>query len=142
MAGDYVHSRAAKKGQPGRFGIGFVVHRTIKAYYPTQKQGISFMMDLWLAPWRASLSLSASMLEMMLKAQKSIASAQGMSNFQPMDEARMREAFHEAADANLRRWGDTADAVNKLPDWYRDLSRVPGGVMTDWFDAARRVKQD
>ncbi|MFT5775761.1 MAG: hypothetical protein ACI93G_000504 [Hyphomonas sp.] len=142
MAGDYVHSLAAKKGQPGRFGIGFVVRRTIKAYYPTHKQGISFMMDLWLAPWRASLSLSASMLEMMLKAQKSIASAQGMSNFQPMDEARMREAFHEAADANLRRWGDTADAVNKLPDWYRDLSRVPGGVMTDWFDAARRVKQD
>jgi len=137
-----VHSLAAKKGQPGKFGIRFVVHRTIKAYYPAQKQGICIMMDLWLAPWRASLSLSASMLELMLKAQKSIASGQGMASFQPMDEARMREAFHEAAGANLRRWGDTADAVNKLPDWYRDLSRVPGGVMTDWFDAARRVKQD
>ena len=100
------------------------------------------MMDLWLAPWRASLSLTSSMLEMMLKAQKGITSAQGMTSFQLMDEARMREVFHQAADANLRRWGDTADAVNKLPDWYRDLSRVPGGVMTDWFDAARRVKQD
>ena len=100
------------------------------------------MMDLWLAPWRASLSLTASMLEMTLKAQKSIASVQDMSSFQPMDAARMREAFHETAGANLRRWGDTADAVNNLPDWYRDLSRVPGGVMTDWFDAARRVMQD
>ena len=88
------------------------------------------MMDLWLAPWRASLALTASMLEMTLKAQKGFASAQGMSNFQSMDEASMRDAFHEAADANLRRWGETADAVNRLPDWYRDLSRVPGGVMT------------
>lgn len=137
-----MHSLAAKKGQARKFGIRFVVHRTIKAYNVVQKQGIFIMMDLWLAPWRASLSLTASMLEMMLKAQKGIASAQSMTSFQPMDEARMREAFHEAADANLRRWGDTADAVNKLPDWYRDLSRVPGGVMTDWFDAAHRVKQD
>ncbi len=100
------------------------------------------MMDLWLAPWRASLSLTASMLEMMLTAQKSLAGSEGIPAFQPMDEARMREAFHKAADANLRRWGDTADAVNNLPEWYRDLARVPGGIMTDWFDAAHRVKQD
>jgi predicted PolB exonuclease-like 3'-5' exonuclease len=99
------------------------------------------MMDLWLAPWRASLSLTASTLEMMLTAQKSFASAQGVPDFQPMDEIKMREAFHTAADANLRRWGDTADAINNLPEWYRDLSRVPGGVMTDWFDKARRVTQ-
>ena len=96
------------------------------------------MMDLWLAPWRASLSLTATTLEMMLTAQKSIAGARAVPDFQPMDEIKMREAFHKAADSNLRRWGDTADAINKLPDWYRDLSRVPGGVMTDWFDKARR----
>jgi hypothetical protein len=119
----------------------FVVHRTISAYYSDQKKGFSVMMDLWLAPWRASLALTASTLEMMLTAQKSLAGVQGVPEFQPMDEARMREAFHSAADANLRRWGDTADAINNLPDWYRDLSRVPGGVMTDWFDAARRGPQ-
>tara|TARA_R110000744_G_scaffold14121_6_gene40415 strand:- start:93 stop:221 length:129 start_codon:yes stop_codon:yes gene_type:complete len=41
MAGDYVHSLAAKKGQPGKFGMRIVVHRTIKAYDPVQEQGIS-----------------------------------------------------------------------------------------------------
>ncbi|WP_035617360.1 hypothetical protein [Hyphomonas johnsonii] len=100
------------------------------------------MMELWLAPWRASLALTTSALEMMLKAQKNMIGSAGLASMQPMDEARMREAFHSAAGANLRRWGKTADALQTLPEWYRDLSRVPGTVLTDWFDAARRPSQD
>ena len=100
------------------------------------------MLDLWLVPCRSALALTASTRPMMLTAQKCFEIAQGLPDFQPMDEIKMREAFHTAADANLRRWGDTADALNSLPEWYRDLSRVPGGVMTDWFDKARRVMQD
>ena len=96
------------------------------------------MMEYWLTPWRATLSMTAAALETTLVMQKSLAGLTGISGFEAMDENRLRDAFHAAADVNLRRWGDTAEMLQNLPAWYRDLGRMPGDLMTDWFDAHHR----
>ena len=31
-----------------------------------------------------------------------------------------------------------AEMLQNLPGWYRDLGRMPGDLMTDWFDAHHR----
>ncbi len=95
-------------------------------------------MEFWLMPWRATLSLTAATLETTLVMQKSLATLSGVGGFEPLDENRLRDAFHAAADVNLRRWGDAADMLQNLPSWYRDLGRMPGDLMTDWFDAHHR----
>ncbi|MGH1421404.1 MAG: hypothetical protein ACRBEQ_06270 [Hyphomonas sp.] len=94
------------------------------------------MIDQMLAPWRSSLSLTAAALETMLVAQKNMLGAGGMMS---MDENRMREMFHSAADANLRRWGEVAENLSNVPDVYHQMSRVPGSVLTDFFDKAQRA---
>jgi len=96
------------------------------------------MMEYWMAPWRATLSMTAAALETTLVMQKSLAGLTGIGGFETMDENRLRDAFHAAADVNLRRWGDTAEMLQSLPAWYRDLGRMPGDLMTDWFDAHHR----
>lgn len=95
-------------------------------------------MEYWLTPWRASLTLAAATLETALVVQKSLAGLVGIGAFDEADENRLRDAFHAAADVNLRRWGDTAEMLQNLPGWYRDLGRMPGDLMTDWFDAHHR----
>ena len=96
------------------------------------------MLELWLTPWRATLSITAATLETMIATQKSMAIFAPMGTFEPVTENKLRDAFHIAADVNLRRWEDTAGALQNLPDWYHEAHRTPGNLMTDWFDAARR----
>lgn len=100
------------------------------------------MMDYWLTPWRASLTLTAAALETTLVMQKSLASVAGFGSTDQLDANRLREAFHAAADVNLRRWGDTAEMIQNLPTWMRDMTSMPGDLMTDWFDLARRGHGD
>ena len=95
-------------------------------------------MEFWLTPWRATLTVAAATLETALVMQKSMAGLVGIGGIDSMDENRLRDAFHAAADVNLRRWGDTAEMLQNLPSWYHDMGRMPGDIMTDWFDAAHR----
>lgn len=55
------------------------------------------------------------------------------------DEEVMREHFHKLADANLGAWEQAADMLKALPAWANWPVRVPGSVMTDMFDRARRA---
>ncbi len=96
------------------------------------------MTNLWMTPWRTALSMTAAALETSLMMQKSLSGMSPLSSNQATNENKMRDAFHAAADVNLRRWGDTAEMLQNLPSWYRDMGSMPGNVMTDWFDAARR----
>ena len=99
------------------------------------------MMEYWLAPWRASLSMTAAALETAIVVQKSFIGLTGIGGLDTLDENRLRDAFHAAADVNLRRWGDTAEMVQSLPNWFLDMGRMPGDVMTDWFDTAHRTNR-
>ena len=99
------------------------------------------MMNLLMAPWRASLAMTAQSLETMLTLQKSMLS--GVESGGPMsfpDENKLRAAFHKSAGDNLRRWEDVAEQLQDLPDWMHSFTRVPGPILTDFFDAARRRK--
>ncbi|MEQ3649272.1 hypothetical protein [Hyphomonas sp.] len=96
------------------------------------------MLDLWLTPWRASLSLTAATLETLIAAQKSMSIMAPMGVAAPMTEDTLRDAFQIAADVNLRRWEDTAGALQNLPNWLHDMHAMPGNLVTDWFDSARR----
>ena len=91
------------------------------------------MLELWLTPWRAGLSMTAATLETLIATQKSMSvmAPKGMAT--PMTEDKLRDAFQIAADVNLRRWEDTAGALH-------DLHALPGNMVTDWFDAARRAR--
>ncbi|MEZ5947194.1 MAG: hypothetical protein R3C04_10160 [Hyphomonas sp.] len=95
-------------------------------------------MDLWMAPWRTALTITAATLETTLVMQKSMMGVAGFGGTEPLNENRLRDAFHAAADVNLRRWGDTAEMIQSLPSWMHDFTSMPGDVLTDWFDAARR----
>lgn len=99
------------------------------------------MFELWMTPWRAALSATASTLETMIAAQKSMSIMAPGGMAAPVTENRLRDAFQIAADVNLRRWEDTAGALNNLPDWFQDMYSTPGNVMTDWFDTARRSRK-
>ena len=99
------------------------------------------MFDLWMAPWKASLALTTASLDSMLTLQKSLlrfSSINMADGFDSDDETYMREAFQLAADANIRRWSDTAGMLQAMPDWYHTMSAKPGTVLTDMFDKARR----
>ncbi len=54
-------------------------------------------------------------------------------------EERMREAFHYAADLNLRAWENAANLLAALPAWSRNFYKTPGTALTDWFDQARET---
>lgn len=56
-----------------------------------------------------------------------------------LDEELMRDGFHRLADANLRGWGLAADLLQAMPAWTRWPAKLPGTVMTDWFDQMRRT---
>ena len=100
------------------------------------------MFDLWLAPWRASLALTSASLDSMLTMQKSMMSFSAITladGFDGTDENYLREAFQLTADANVRRWSDTADMLQAMPDWYHRAASAPGSALTDMFDRARRT---
>lgn len=100
------------------------------------------MLDYWLAPWRASLALTSASLDTMLAVQKSMMSLSSITlsdGFDDADENYMRQAFQLTADANVRRWADTAGVLQAMPDWYHQVANGPGALLTDMFDKARRT---
>lgn len=99
------------------------------------------MFDFWLAPWRTSLALTSASLDTMLSMQKSMMSLSSITladGFDSADENYMRQAFQMTADANVRRWADTAGVLQAMPDWYHQVANGPGAALTDMFDKARR----
>lgn len=102
------------------------------------------MINMLAAPWRASLTMTATTLEAVLTMQKAMLGQVGdhptgsLPMFNPPNETEIREAFHKAAGDNLRRWEDLADVLQSLPSWTHEMNRLPGTILTDWFDAARR----
>lgn len=101
------------------------------------------MLNLWLAPWRASLALTSASLDTMLAMQKSAMSFSAISlsdGFDSTDETYLRETFHLAADANLRRWSEAAGMLQAMPEWYQKAASGPGSALTDLFDKARRMQ--
>lgn len=99
------------------------------------------MFDLWMTPWRTGLAMTSASLETYLAFQKGLMKLSAITladGFDGQDEAHMREAFQMAADANVRRWADTADIVQGLPGWYHDALNAPGSALTDIFDRLRR----
>lgn len=55
------------------------------------------------------------------------------------DEDVMQESFHKLADSNLANWEKAAGMLQALPAWASWPTRVPGNVMTDFFDRIRRA---
>lgn len=51
-----------------------------------------------------------------------------------MNETRLREMFHAAADANLAAWARMADVVSAMPGWAKYATRAPGEFWTGVFD--------
>ncbi|MEM0985494.1 MAG: hypothetical protein AAGJ32_04545 [Pseudomonadota bacterium] len=51
----------------------------------------------------------------------------------------MRATFHRLADQNLRGWEVAADLLKTMPSWLGMSAKMPGTVMTDWFDQVRRT---
>lgn len=100
------------------------------------------MLDLWLAPWRASLAMTSASLDTLLTMQKSMMSFSSITladGFDGTDEDYLRQAFQLTADANVRRWADTANMLQAMPDWYHQMANGPGTTLTDMFDKARRA---
>lgn len=54
------------------------------------------------------------------------------------NEDMMRDGFHGLADANLRAWEQAADMLKAMPSWTNWPAKVPGTMMTDFFDKMRR----
>jgi hypothetical protein len=99
------------------------------------------MMDLWLNSWRTYTAVTAASLDTLLTMQKSMMSLSSITlsdGFDAKDENYMREAFQRAADANVRRWSDTADMLKGMPGWMQTMNRMPGTTLTDMFDKAKR----
>ena len=99
------------------------------------------MMDLWLNSWRTYTAVTAASLDTLLTMQKSMMSLSSITlsdGFDAKDENYMREAFQRAADANVRRWSDTADMLKGMPGWMQTMNRMPGTTLTDIFDKAKR----
>ncbi|MFN7165035.1 MAG: hypothetical protein ACK4P2_09485 [Hyphomonas sp.] len=99
------------------------------------------MMDLWLNSWRAYTTMTAASLDTMLTMQKSLMNLSSITlsdGFDSTDENYMREAFQRAADANVRRWSDTADMLKGMPGWVQQMNSVPGTTLVDLFDKAQR----
>lgn len=99
------------------------------------------MMDFWLNSWRTYTTLTAASLDTLLTMQKGMMSLSSITlsdGFDGADENYMREAFQRAADANVRRWSDTADMLKGMPDWVQKMNSVPGTTLVDLFDKAQR----
>ncbi|MBK8197259.1 MAG: hypothetical protein IPK75_02725 [Acidobacteria bacterium] len=99
------------------------------------------MMDFWLSSWRAYTTITAASLDNLLTMQKGMMSLSSITlsdGFDGSDENYMREAFQRAADANVRRWSDTADILQGLPSWVQTMHAMPGTTLTNLFDKARR----
>jgi len=58
-----------------------------------------------------------------------------------IDEQVMRDTFHRLADRNLRGWEVAAELLKAMPNWMTATTKVPGTVLTDWFDQMRRAGQ-
>lgn len=105
--------------------------------------GKQAMMDLWLNSWRTYSAMTAASLDSLLTMQKSMMSLSSITlsdGFDRTDENYMREAFQRAADANVRRWSDTADMLKGLPSWVQTMNSMPGTTLTDMFDKAQRSR--
>ncbi len=101
------------------------------------------MMDLWLNSWRTYTAMTAASLDTLLTMQKSMMNLSSITlsdGFDGKDENYMREAFQRAADANVRRWSDTADMLKGMPSWMQTMNRMPGTTLTDMFDKAKRAR--
>jgi len=99
------------------------------------------MMELWLNSWRAYTAMTAASLDSLLTMQKSMMSLSSITlsdGFDGTDENYMREAFQRAADANVRRWSDTADMLKGMPGWVQTMNSMPGTTLVDMFDKAQR----
>ncbi|MEX1250045.1 MAG: hypothetical protein WEA77_02480, partial [Hyphomonas sp.] len=99
------------------------------------------MMELWLNSWRAYTAMTAASLDTLLTMQKSMMSLSSITlsdGFDSADENYMREAFQRAADANVRRWSDTADMLKGMPGWVQTMNSMPGTTLVDMFDKAQR----
>lgn len=100
------------------------------------------MFDLWMTPWRTGLAMTSASLEAFLALQKGLLRLSSITladGFDGQDEDHLRQAFQMAADANVRRWADTAGIVQGLPDWYHEVANGPGSALTDMFDRLRRT---
>lgn len=101
------------------------------------------MMDFWLNSWRTYTKMTAASLDTMLTMQKSMMSLSSITlsdGFDGKDENFMREAFQRAADANVRRWSDTAEMLQGMPSWVQTMNSLPGTALTDMFDKAQRSR--
>ncbi len=101
------------------------------------------MMELWLNSWRAYTAMTAASLDSLLTMQKSMMSLSSITlsdGFDGTDENYMREAFQRAADANVRRWSDTADVLKGMPGWVQTMNSMPGTTLVDMFDKAKRAR--
>ena len=99
------------------------------------------MMELWLNSWRAYTAMTAASLDTLLTMQKSMMNLSSITlsdGFDGTDENYMREAFQRAADANVRRWSDTADMLKDMPAWVQNMNSMPGTTLVDMFDKAQR----
>ena len=99
------------------------------------------MMDFWLNSWRTYTTLTAASLDTLLTMQKGMMSLSSITlsdGFDGTDENYMREAFQRAADANVRRWSDTADMLKGMPAWVQNMNSMPGTTLVDMFDKAQR----
>ena len=99
------------------------------------------MMDFWMSSWRTYTAMTAASLDTLLTMQKSMASLSSITlsdGFDGKDENYMREAFQRAADANVRRWSDTADVLKGMPTWVQKMNSVPGTTLVNLFDKAQR----
>ena len=101
------------------------------------------MMDFWLNSWRNYTTITAASLQALLNMQKGVMSFSQITlsdGFDDKDGNFMREAFHRAADANVRRWADTADLLKGMPSWVQTMHTLPSSTLTDLFDKAQRTR--
>lgn len=56
-----------------------------------------------------------------------------------LNENKMREAFHQMANTNLRGWEQAANLWQATPEWMRWPHTEPGSMLTEWFDRANRA---
>jgi hypothetical protein len=99
------------------------------------------MMDFWMNSWRTYTAMTAASLDTMLTMQKSLMNLSSITlsdGWDSQDENYMREAFQRAADANVRRWSDTADMLKGMPSWVQKMNSVPGTTLVNLFDMAQR----
>lgn len=90
--------------------------------------------ELWTASFAAWTDLSRSASEAWLETVMSM----HPDSEKTTSEDLTRDVFRKLADLNLQHWENTAKVLEAMPSWMRWPQTVPGGVLTDWFDQARR----